>query len=74
MTHTHPDQSRRVHVPGRSAAASPGTSAPSAAVAVHPYQYIAGARNPIAGATVSRDHVKDGERKPIGKSESAEGG
>jgi hypothetical protein len=31
------------------AATKPGTSAPIAAVAVQPYQYIAGARNPSAG-------------------------
>jgi hypothetical protein len=29
-------------------------NAPSAAVAVQPYQYIAGARNPIEGSTTSR--------------------
>ena len=40
---------------GHDAATSPITSAPSAAVAVQPYQYIAGARNPIAGSTVSRE-------------------
>ena len=53
ITQAHPDQSMRVQRSDRAVAARPATSAPSAAVAVQPYQYMAGARDPRAGSTMS---------------------
>lgn len=38
ITHTHPNQKCRVERSGNDAATTPNTSAPSAAVAVQPYQ------------------------------------
>ena len=54
ISHSHPDQIRRAHSSGSTAPSKPNTSAPSAAEAVQPYQYIAGARNDIAGSTIPR--------------------
>src|SRR5262245_29508483 len=54
-THNPSDRSRCVHRSGKDAATTLSMSAPSAAVAVHPYQCIAGRKLPIDGATVSRE-------------------
>src|SRR4029450_5021607 len=64
-THNHPGQNLRVHRSGNNVAIRPNKSAPSAAVAVQPYQYIAGARNPSEGSTTSRAWCVPGRTTPI---------
>ena len=54
-THNQPHQARCVHRLGKDAATTPHMSAPSAAVAVQPYQYIAGKKLAIDGPIVSRE-------------------
>src|SRR5260370_37433305 len=54
MTHTHPGHTAWVQRPANSTATTPNMAAPTAAVAIQPYQYIAGARNPNAGSATSR--------------------
>ena len=60
-THNHPRQKPFVQASGMSAAHRPTTPAPNAAVAVQPYQYIAGARKPSAGSAKSRVWTVPGE-------------
>ena len=55
MTHNHPNQNGRSQLCGKSAAPTPNMSAPNAAVAVQPYQYIAGIKLPIDGPMLSRE-------------------
>src|SRR5271170_597090 len=50
ITHTHPGHRCRAEPRGNHAATTLTISAPIAAVAAQPYQYIAGARKPIAGS------------------------
>jgi hypothetical protein len=53
VTQTHASPDRHVDRPGSNVARKPSTSAPVAAVAVQPYQYIAGATKPMVGSAIS---------------------
>jgi len=65
IIHAHPDQNHRAQRSGKSAAPKPNISAARAAVAVQPYQYIAGRKLPIDGATVSREWCVPQSTTPI---------
>ena len=64
VAHNNPGQNQRVHRSGNNAAIRPNISAPVAAVAVQPYQYISGARNSSEGSATSRERCRPTKTMP----------